>query len=84
MSHRENYNDGELVVKIKVKERWIPHIVGMFDLMHKLGAMGSSRWIHFFADGDGDFKPEFIYDRAVKSAEPAARLGETGFYFDAG
>ncbi len=31
-------------------------------MWHHLGALGSSRWTAFFADGDGNFRPKITID----------------------
>lgn len=46
-------------LKITVRKRWLPHLLGFFHRMESLGSMGSSRMIGFYADGDGDFRPKF-------------------------
>jgi len=33
----------------------------MFDRMEQLGGLGGSRWVQFFADGDGNFHPHPTY-----------------------
>lgn len=33
----------------------------MFECMRRLGSMGSSRFVAFYADGDGDFRPKPTY-----------------------
>ena len=33
----------------------------MFEQMRILGGMGGSRWVCFYSDGDGDFRPKPIY-----------------------
>lgn len=46
-------------LKITVRKRWVPHLLGFFHRMEELGNIGSSRMIGFYADGDGDFRPSF-------------------------
>ena len=33
----------------------------MFEQMRVLGGMGSSRWVCFYSDGDGNFRPKPAY-----------------------
>lgn len=57
-----NASDTDVVkinVTIKVRKRWVPELLGLFHRMQNLGATGSSRMIGFYADGGGDFRPEF-------------------------
>jgi len=34
----------------------------MLATWQQLGSAGSSRWTSFFADGDGNFKPDILYN----------------------
>jgi hypothetical protein len=49
-------------IECEMKERWIPHFLGMLDLMQYNGAIGHSESIVFFSDGDGDFRPKFKFE----------------------
>lgn len=70
-------------VKVTMKARWIPHFLAMLKQMQRLGEIGSSRGVHFFADGDGDFRPSFSWDITSDLATPKHETnGET--YYDAG
>lgn len=79
-------DDVEMTINIRVKKRWIPHVVGMLEHMQRLGTMGSSRWVHFFSDGDGDFRPKFSFDHVIQAAKPVKinEKDELEVYFDAG
>ena len=37
-------------------------LIAMFDYWTKLGKIGSSRYVGFMVDGDGDFHPNCTYD----------------------
>lgn len=50
-----------------MKDRWVPHFLGMLYHMERLGGQGSSRTVKFYADGDGDFRPKF---KCIQSNEP--------------
>lgn len=52
----------KIIIEMEVKERWIPHFLGMLELMQAMGSMGCSRTIGFYADGDGNFRPKFKVD----------------------
>lgn len=73
----------EFTIKVKMQDRWIPHFLSMLQYMQHLGAMGSSREITFFSDGDGDFRPRFEWNIESEIAEP---LNDTNGkrYYDAG
>ena len=46
-------------IKCTMEERWIPEFLDMLNTMELWGMIGHSGLIGFFADGDGDFHPEF-------------------------
>lgn len=70
-----------------MKDRWVPHFLGMLYQMERLGKQGSSREVTFYADGDGDFRPKF---KCLQSNEPlptptkAAREHNGDTFWDAG
>lgn len=54
--------DVTFTIKCTMRERWIPHFLGMLRYMEQLGNLGGSRKITFYSDGDGDFRPKFFVD----------------------
>lgn len=46
-------------IRCTMEERWIPEFLAMLQTMEGWGHLGHSGLIGFFADGDGDFHPEF-------------------------
>lgn len=59
------------IIEVEMKERWIPHFLSMLKYMESLGQIGSSRKVCMFADGDGDFRPKFRWNKNLPSkAEP--------------
>jgi hypothetical protein len=76
--------DKTFTITCTMKERWIPHFLGMLGKMEQLGSQGSSRPVGIFADGDGDFRPKFKWEEGMpEEAKPIA--GEkSGFFYDAG
>jgi hypothetical protein len=56
-------------VDVEMEERWAPQFLGMLREMQRLGDVGSSRMLRFYADGDGDYRPKFSW---TSTAEPAA------------
>ena len=70
-----------------MRERWVSTFLGMLARMQYLGAIGSSRHVTIFSDGDGDFRPRF--DIATEETyhgpfdEPAGQQGGHTL-FDAG
>jgi hypothetical protein len=68
-----------------MKERWIPHFLGMLKQCQLLGAQGSSRDVTIFADGDGDFRPKFEWPANLSDPAPSIKTDPSGdTYFDAG
>lgn len=57
-----NPNIKEFSVKCKMNKRWIPYFVSFLKRMESDGNIGHSESIGFYADGDGDFRPKFIFD----------------------
>ena len=70
-----------------MKDRWVPHFLGMLQYMEQLGGLGGSRKVTFYSDGDGDFRPKFsVDDIPIKETEYAEGVidGEGNKFFDAG
>ncbi len=71
-------------VTCTMRKRWAPEVIGMMKKMEQYGGLGCSRDIALFSDGDGDFRPKFVFsDEAIPAADPVSdRHGD--LYFDAG
>ncbi|MHA2065693.1 MAG: hypothetical protein ACXABY_15055 [Candidatus Thorarchaeota archaeon] len=51
-------------------------LIRMFWLMNRLGQIGASRWLAFYADGDGSFRPHIsINDIPVSVLEEQELTG---------
>lgn len=75
----------EFQITCRVQTRWVPHFLGMLKEMQRLGSIGSSRNVTFFADGDGDYRPKFSWpDQLPPPAEPAGTKPNGDTFFDAG
>ena len=72
-------NDETFTIKVRMHKRWVPHFLGMLQRMQRLGEMGSSLLVKFYADGDGDYRPKFEWDIDVEPARP-----DKGDVYDAG
>ena len=81
----------KFTITCEMEDRWVPHFLGMLKKMEYLGNIGASREITFYADGDGDYRPKFKWDK--KLPEPARAVDEDpkrksppddGYFFDAG
>ena len=65
----------KFTVKCEMPDRWVPHFLSMLEYMEHLGQVGSSRLLTFYADGDGDFHPQFhVVDTMPRMLEMAKLL----------
>lgn len=55
----DKYGNVAGCVTFKMKKRWLPAFIGMLQGMERNGNIGHSGYVSIFADGDGDFRPEF-------------------------
>ena len=56
----------ELNIKAFIDERWINDFCSMLKHMELCGNIGHSSVVAFYADGDGDFRPKFEFDKEYK------------------
>jgi hypothetical protein len=58
----------EMTIKLQVTEAQALTLQAMFEYMNELGSVGASRYVAFYADGDGDFQPkaECTYSEPVR------------------
>ena len=79
-------------IKVTMKDRWVNDFCSMLDEMQRCGNIGHSAVIGFFSDGDGDFRPEFEFDRPYTRTDgyrkdnipEVAELPRVEIIFDAG
>ena len=83
-------------IEAEMPERWMPYFVAMLEEMEHLGAIGSSKALTFYSDGDGDYRPKFSITDAqgnelsanpeVQSAwvEVGSWVDEKAKFYDAG
>ena len=80
----------KFTIECEMKERWIPHFLGMLKKMEQLGGMGASRPVGIYSDGDGDFHPKFKWDSAMPEVakpirgEKSGDVQGEGYFYDAG
>ncbi len=60
----------EFTIRVKMRERWIPHFMSMLRYIESLGSVGASRMVSIYADGDGDFQAKFEADVDWEIKEP--------------
>lgn len=58
----------KMTVVFEVKEAQALALQAMFEYWNKLANWGSSRYVAFYCDGDGDFKPncQISFDKDVR------------------
>ena len=54
-------------IHCKMEERWIASFIKMLDMMKGNGSIGHSEFVGLYADGDGDFRPKFEYDKTLSA-----------------
>lgn len=55
-------NEVTFTITCTMVPRWIPYFRAMLKYMQQLGGQGSSRTVAIYSDGDGDFRPKFVWD----------------------
>lgn len=56
-------------IEVEMDEQWIPVFMSMLEKMEELGQFGASRWVSFYSDGDGSFRPKFKADVSYEKIE---------------
>lgn len=57
--------DKKITAVIRISNLSIPQSIALEDMLatwQQLGSAGASRWTSFFADGDGNFRPDILYN----------------------
>lgn len=79
-------SDGKttFTIRVTMQNRWIPPFLAMLRRIERNGSLGHSGDVGIHADGDGDFRPKFIWDNTLPSdVKPAKTFGGNALY-DAG
>jgi hypothetical protein len=74
----------KFVIHCEMKDRWVPHFLAMLKYMERLGGIGSSREVSFYADGDGDFRPKFKWSEHLPSDAKPVKDKDGDRFYDAG
>ncbi len=74
----------KFTIEVEMKDRWVPHFLGMLNYMQRLGSIGGSRTVSFYSDGDGDFNPKFEWDSNLPVEILGASDTDGDRFFDAG
>lgn len=49
----------KFIVECEIPERWVDDFCSFLKHLERNGSIGHSALVGFYADGDGDFRPEF-------------------------
>ena len=79
----------ELNIKAFIDERWVNDFCSMLKHMELCGNIGHSSVVAFYADGDGDFRPKFEFDKEYKKtngywSKDSKELPDREVIYDAG
>ena len=79
----------ELNIKAFIDERWVNDFCSMLKHMELCGNIGHSSVVAFYADGDGDFRPKFEFDKEYKKtngywSKDSKELPDIEVIYDAG
>lgn len=79
----------ELNIKAYIDERWVNDFCSMLKWMESCGNIGHSSIVAFYADGDGDFRPKFEFDKNYEPingywAKDGKELPDIEVIYDAG
>ena len=80
-------NEVTFNITATMDERWVNDFCSMLRYMEQCGAIGHSSLVGFYADGDGNFRPNFEIDREfeVKNGIPKEDIYQKPeVMFDAG
>ena len=72
-------NKVTFTVTATMNQRWVNDFCSLLKWMEHCGSVGHSSFVGFYADGDGDFRPEFQDGIPEKEI-----LGKPEIMFDAG
>ena len=53
--------DIKFTIEVTIRDRWINDFCSLLKYMERCGKVGHSAFVGFYADGDGDFSPEFSF-----------------------
>lgn len=76
-------------IEVTMNERWVNDFCSMLKWMESCGNLGHSSIVGFYSDGDGDFRPNFIFDREYQATygyrkKDGKTLPDLEVIFDAG
>ena len=74
----------KFTIECEMKDRWVPHFLGMLKYMQQLGGLGSSRKVTLYSDGDGDFRPKFTWSQELPETAKPVEDNDGNRFYDAG
>ena len=77
----------KFTINVTLKDRWVDDFCSLLKWMEHCGAVGHSSFVGFYADGDGDFRPEFDISIPFEQKEGIPKdeiLWKPEIMFDAG
>jgi hypothetical protein len=74
----------KFAIHVEMPDRWVPHFLAMLKYMERLGGIGASRKVTFYADGDGDFHPKFKWSPHLSSDAKPISDNDGDRFYDAG
>lgn len=80
-------NEVTFSIEVTMKERWVDDFCSMLRYMERCGRGGHSALVGFYADGDGDFRPNFVFGRKFEEKPGIPQkdiLAKPEVMFDAG
>lgn len=78
------FKEVEFTVRCRMKRRWAIQFLSMLKCMEDYGTIGCSREVGMYADGDGDFRPDFNWDIDIEGDAEPARDKDGDRIYDAG
>lgn len=73
----------EFDIHCKMNRSWANEFLSLLKAMQACGALGISRRLAIYADGDGDFRPKFTTDYSYTERQPISVASDMEL-FDAG
>ena len=61
--------DKTFTIKVTMNERWVDDFCSMLHWMQSCGNLGHSSLVGFYANGDGDFRPQFELEQNTKRSK---------------
>ncbi len=74
----------KFTIECEMKDRWVPHFLGMLKYMEQLGGLGGSREVSLYSDGDGDFRPKFKWGEELPKVAKPVQDSNGDRLYDAG